>query len=78
MRDYREAGIRLPQQIGPLVSIVRALVIGQAAVLLSSCRQHPRIWKTLKPHWHETFPELPITVAVHLRYRDPGQTNSSL
>ncbi|MGG4043518.1 MULTISPECIES: spore germination protein [Paenibacillus] len=28
----REAGIRLPQQIGPLVSIVGALVIGQAAV----------------------------------------------
>lgn len=28
----REAGIRLPQQIGPLVSIVGALVIGEAAV----------------------------------------------
>jgi len=28
----REAGIRLPKQIGPLVSIVGALVIGQAAV----------------------------------------------
>ncbi|MBM7569457.1 spore germination protein [Paenibacillus sacheonensis] len=28
----REAGIRLPMQIGPLVSIVGALVIGQAAV----------------------------------------------
>ncbi|KAF9118028.1 hypothetical protein BGX30_004885 [Mortierella sp. GBA39] len=41
-------------------------------------RQHPEIWKTLKPHWHETFPELPITVSVHLRYRDPGQTNSSM
>ncbi|MGN7165993.1 Ger(x)C family spore germination protein [Paenibacillus cellulositrophicus] len=41
-------------------------------------RQHPEVWKTLKPHWHETFPELPITVSVHLRYRDPGQTNSSL
>ncbi|MBB3128418.1 spore germination protein KC [Paenibacillus rhizosphaerae] len=41
-------------------------------------KQHPRIWKTLKPHWHESFPELPITVSVHLRYRDPGQTNSSL
>ncbi|OZB97940.1 Ger(x)C family spore germination protein [Paenibacillus sp. XY044] len=41
-------------------------------------RQHPREWKTLKPHWHETFPELPITVSVQLRYRDPGQTNSSL
>ncbi|WP_163872807.1 Ger(x)C family spore germination protein [Paenibacillus favisporus] len=41
-------------------------------------RQHPEVWKTLKPHWHKTFPELPITVSVHLRYRDPGQTNSSL
>lgn len=28
----REAGLRLPKQIGPLVSIVGALVIGQAAV----------------------------------------------
>jgi spore germination protein KA len=28
----REAGIRLPKQIGPLVSIVGALVIGEAAV----------------------------------------------
>jgi spore germination protein KA len=28
----REAGIRLPQQVGPTVSIVGALVIGQAAV----------------------------------------------
>ncbi|MBJ9990367.1 MULTISPECIES: Ger(x)C family spore germination protein [Paenibacillus] len=41
-------------------------------------KQHPREWKSIRPHWHESFPELPITVSVHLRYRDPGQTNSSL
>lgn len=38
----------------------------------------PRQWKSLKPHWHETFSEMPITVSVHLEYRNPGQTNSSI
>jgi spore germination protein KC len=41
-------------------------------------QKYPRQWKSLKPHWYETFPEIPITVSVHLEYRDPGQTNSSL
>ncbi|MCM3628286.1 Ger(x)C family spore germination protein [Paenibacillus glycanilyticus] len=40
--------------------------------------KYPREWKSLQKDWNETFSKLPITVEVHLRYQDPGQTNSSI
>ncbi|SFD75207.1 spore germination protein KC [Paenibacillus catalpae] len=41
-------------------------------------RKYPREWKSLKKNWNDTFIHIPITVEVHLRYKDPGQTNSSI
>jgi hypothetical protein len=35
-------------------------------------------WKSLQKNWNDTFSRIPITAEVHLRYQDPGQTNSSM
>jgi germination protein, Ger(x)C family len=40
--------------------------------------KYPREWKSLQKNWNETFSKLSIKAEVHLRYRDPGQTNSSI
>ncbi|MBM7569456.1 Ger(x)C family spore germination protein [Paenibacillus sacheonensis] len=41
-------------------------------------RKYPQEWKSLQKDWNATFAKLPITAEVHLRYQDPGQTNSSM
>ncbi|TVY07147.1 Ger(x)C family spore germination protein [Paenibacillus cremeus] len=41
-------------------------------------QQYPEQWKTLKRDWNVTFPELNVSVKVHLQCKDPGETNSSI
>lgn len=41
-------------------------------------QQQPAQWKTIRPKWKETFPQLHITVKVDIQCKDPGQSSSAL
>lgn len=41
-------------------------------------RQHPEQWKSLRPMWHEIFPQTEVTVHVKVKCKDMGETNTTI